>query len=70
MKIYEAEAIHCADETFEPGRWTLCGRASDAMATVTKKLDVRPSAEFDHTTPSQRCDLCDVQRRLIVRYST
>lgn len=53
-------ATHCADETFEPGNWTLCGLPVAGHAVL-------PADQFDAPW-SSRCDLCAAQRRLIVNH--
>lgn len=55
--MHDPSAIHCADETFEPGTWTLCGRRHNDR-TVS-------ASEFDALDPEHRCDVCRAQRGLI-----
>ena len=58
MHSHNPLATHCADETFEPGNWTLCGLpAADRAALAADQFDAPWSS---------RCDLCAAQRRLIV----
>lgn len=51
-------AVHCEDEVFEPGSWTLCGRRRSTCET-------RPAVQFDAYNEDSRCGLCSALRRLI-----
>ena len=57
MHSHDPIATHCADETFEPGNWTLCGLPAAGHTVLA-------ADQFDAPWTS-RCDLCAAQRLIV-----